>query len=107
MSNYTNRTTCRACSSKELKQVLDLNTQPLANSYHKGEELEEFPLALNLCENCFHLQLSIVVNPDLMFKNYLYVSGTSKTLNEYFDFFVDPYCCLSFIKLVFLPKKPA
>jgi len=67
--------------------ILDLGTQPLANSYHKGEHLEEYPLALNLCDKCFHLQLSVVVDPDLMFKNYLYVSGTSKTLRDYFDDF--------------------
>ena len=29
-----------------------------------------------------------MVNPDLMFKKYLYVSGTSKTLHEYFEQFV-------------------
>jgi len=89
MLNYIEKKTCRACLNKNLKQVLDLNTQPLANSYHEGQELEEFPLALNVCSDCFHLQLNVVVDPDLMFKNYLYVSGTSKTLNEYFDKFVD------------------
>src|SRR3989344_5045684 len=40
-----------------------------------------------LCQACFHAQLSVAVNPDLMFKHYLYVSGTSKTLKEYFDWF--------------------
>jgi ubiquinone/menaquinone biosynthesis C-methylase UbiE len=29
----------------------------------------------------------VAVNPDLMFKNYLYVSGTTKTLRDYFDWF--------------------
>ncbi len=33
------------------------------------------------------LQLSHTVNPDIMFKNYLYVSGTSQTLRDYFDDF--------------------
>ena len=89
MQNYTEKTTCRVCSSHNLKEVLNLNDQPLANSYHKGDEQEHFPLRLNLCETCFHLQLSVVVNPDLMFKDYLYVSGTSKTLHEYFVDFVE------------------
>ena len=87
MSNYTQKTLCRACNSLQLTEILDLNNQPLANSYHTGEELETFPLKLNLCRNCYHLQLSVVVNPDLMFKQYLYVSGTSRTLNEYFENF--------------------
>jgi SAM-dependent methyltransferase len=33
------------------------------------------------------LQLSIAIDPNLIFKNYLYVSGTSRTLNEYFEEF--------------------
>ena len=31
--------------------------------------------------------MSHAVNPDLLFKNYLYVSGTSQTLRDYFDWF--------------------
>ena len=40
---------CLACGSENLKLTLDLNTQPLANSYKltKDEKQEEFPLAIN------------------------------------------------------------
>lgn len=87
MNDYKEVKKCRCCNSKVFT-ILNLNDQPLANSYHKiDDELKDFPLKLNLCKKCFHLQLSIVVNPDLMFKNYLYVSGTTYTLKEYFDFF--------------------
>jgi SAM-dependent methyltransferase len=68
--------------------VLDLGKQPLANSYHKkGEMLPSYPLALNVCSNCFHAQQAVAVRPDLMFKQYTYVSGTSQTLRDYFDWF--------------------
>jgi len=86
-ANYKTVFICRACNQDQIVTILDLQEQPLANSYHQGEQLEEFPLKLNLCVDCFHLQLSIVVNPDLMFKNYLYVSGTAQTLRDYFDDF--------------------
>jgi SAM-dependent methyltransferase len=80
---------CICCESENLIELLDLGNQPLANSYHKKDEiLPVFPLKLNLCKECFHLQLSHIVNPDLLFKNYLYVSGTSKTLRKYFEWFV-------------------
>ena len=88
MQNYTEVSKCRVCSCSDLFEVLDLNKQPLANDYHKGEEKETFPLKINACKECFHVQLSVVVDPDLMFKEYLYVSGTSKTLHEYFERFV-------------------
>ena len=85
---YKEKLNCICCNSVNLIQVLDLKDQPLANSYHTiDERLDKFPLKLNLCNNCYHLQLSHIVNPDLLFKNYLYVSGTTKTLLSYFDWF--------------------
>ena len=80
---------CFACGNSDLRSILDLGQQPLANNYHNGEFQEKYPLNLTLCQDCYHLQLSHTVNPDLMFKNYLYVSGTAKTLRDYFDFFAN------------------
>lgn len=82
---------CLACGSHKLSLTLDLGEQPLANSYKdsKEEQQETYPLAINHCQDCFHVQLTHAVNPDLMFKNYLYVSGTSKTMKEHFKWFAD------------------
>lgn len=82
---------CLACGSTELNLILDLNSQPLANSYKttKAEKQDSYPLAINHCESCHHVQLTHAVNPDLMFKDYLYVSGTSKTMNEHFEWFAE------------------
>lgn len=75
---------CRCCGDSKLVRYLDLGEQPLANSYHKNDvSLDLFPLEVMLCENCFHSQLSIVVEPSLMFKHYLYVSGTTKTFRDH------------------------
>lgn len=81
---------CLCCGNESLTTVLDLNKQPLANSYVNSiDQIEDYyPLALNWCNNCTHLQLTHAVHPDLLFKNYLYVSGTTKTLHDYFDNFV-------------------
>ena len=81
------KTDCIACGGSELIQILDLKEQPLANSYHSGEKLKEYPLGLNLCKSCYHLQLTHIVNPDELFKNYLYISGTTRTLKDYFKWF--------------------
>ena len=89
MQKYTEINKCRVCHSSDLFEVLDLNKQPLANDYHDGEDKDTFPLKINACRECYHVQLSVVVNPDLMFKEYLYVSGTSKTLHSYFERFVE------------------
>ena len=81
---------CLCCDNEDLKLILDLNEQPLANSYLKNQNDVEnvFPLAINYCSNCTHTQLTHAVDPEDLFKNYLYVSGPTKTLKEYFDWFV-------------------
>jgi cyclopropane fatty-acyl-phospholipid synthase-like methyltransferase len=80
---------CLACNGTNLEKYLDLGSQPLANSFRpKGIELPSYPLAVNLCTDCFHTQLTVGVAPELLFRNYLYVSGTTKTLTEYFKNFV-------------------
>lgn len=91
MQNCEEIKNCIACGSEDLVLVLDLNEQPLANSYKKSvDELElHFPLAINRCEHCYHVQLTHRVNPDLMFKDYAYVSGTAKTQLEYFEWFAE------------------
>ena len=88
-SLYKKLDTCIACGSGNLQPVLDLGMQPLANSYKKtvDEREDYFPLAINVCKDCSHTQLTHSVHPDLLFKNYLYVSGTTKTQLDYFDWF--------------------
>ena len=82
---------CLACDSDQLVPILDLNDQPLANSYKKNKDDHEdsYPLKIHRCENCYHVQLTHAVNPDLIYKNYLYVSGTTSTYVEYMDWFAD------------------
>jgi SAM-dependent methyltransferase len=84
-------TECLCCGSEHLELTLDLGTQPMANSFLEAEDTPElvFPLKLNRCTECSHLQLSHAVDPDLLFRNYLYVSGTSQTLKDYFDWFAN------------------
>lgn len=91
MENAKELKECLCCGSTDLVLTLNLGDQPMANSYLTSADDPEltFPLQLNRCKNCYHLQLSHAVNPDLLFKNYLYVSGTSQTLREYFDWFAN------------------
>jgi len=79
---------CRYCETVLPKPFLDLGTSPLANNFPTKEALNKeearFPLALSLCPSCRLVQLSHIVPPDLMFKNYLYVSSTTKTFQKHF-----------------------
>uniref|UniRef100_A0A6C0KN39 Methyltransferase putative zinc binding domain-containing protein n=1 Tax=viral metagenome TaxID=1070528 RepID=A0A6C0KN39_9ZZZZ len=83
-SDYKTIPLCLCCK-KDNQLFLDLGLQPLANNYHKLEELcEVYPLQLKYCSNCFHCQLSHAVDPEILFKTYKYVSGTSQTGLNFF-----------------------
>jgi 2-polyprenyl-3-methyl-5-hydroxy-6-metoxy-1,4-benzoquinol methylase len=90
MDNYRELKNCLCCENEDLRTVLDLGEQPLANNSHatKDEPENKYPLKLNFCNKCTHLQLKHAVNPDLMFRQYLYVTGTGQTIRDYFDWFV-------------------
>ncbi|MDP9246221.1 MAG: class I SAM-dependent methyltransferase [Chloroflexota bacterium] len=68
--------------------MLDLGSQPLANSFLAPADLAapepRYPLELCRCTSCGHMQLSLTVPPEIMFRNYLYVSGTSETIPAHF-----------------------
>ena len=75
---------CLCCKTSN-KLLLDLGYQPLANNFHKKNMLcENYPLKLMYCQNCYHCQLSHAVDPEILFKNYKYVSGTSQTGLNFF-----------------------
>lgn len=92
MKSVINKYFCRLCFSSNLTRVIKLSETPTANSFLTIKEIEKnqetFPLEVNFCQNCYHLQLSNVVNPNLLFKNYLYVSGTSKVFVDHFENYV-------------------
>ena len=87
ITEFDNLDECLVCSGKRLYRYLDLGSQPLANDLK--DDIEDsrnlYPLQLNVCVDCWHSQLSVAVNPELLYRNYLYVSGTTKTLNDFFD----------------------
>jgi 2-polyprenyl-3-methyl-5-hydroxy-6-metoxy-1,4-benzoquinol methylase len=91
MDDCTPITECLACGNTDLVLTLDLQDQPLANNFqaHGGvrDTDQWYPLAINRCTNCNHLQLTDAVNPELIYTHYLYVSGTSQTNKEHMDWF--------------------
>ena len=87
---YCKKKECRICKSNKLKNILNLNNQPPPNRLDDSFwKLLNVPLILNLCTNCYHLQLEGVLNPIIMYKNYSYLSGTSNTMKSYFKNFVE------------------
>ena len=99
-NQYYRRKNCRQCGSRQLSSAIKLNSTPLANNYlkNKNENYKNdlFPLEVFFCDNCKHLQLIDVVDPKILYENYLYVSGTSKVFIEHFKnyatYLSEKYC---------------
>lgn len=76
------------CGSAKLYKFLDLGEQPLANAFLEKEDLykpePKFPLEVYLCEDCSLAQLIHVVNPELLFRNYVYFSMGMPKLSSHF-----------------------
>jgi SAM-dependent methyltransferase len=79
---------CRICNGTRLVPFLSLGDQPHCNSFLRAEECASveprWPLDMLYCEDCHLVQLGYVVDPRLMFQDYVYVSGTTRTLSEHF-----------------------
>jgi SAM-dependent methyltransferase len=78
------RRSCRACGGGDLQRFLELGRQPLANSFLRDpaefEGEPRFPLDVYHCGECFLVQLVDVIDPEILFRSYLYVTGTSDTI---------------------------
>ena len=81
------RSDCRGCGGSDLERVLILGPTPLANSFlsSPGEFADEpsYPLDLYFCKGCSLVQLLDVIRPDVLFRDYIYATGTSDTMAEH------------------------
>ena len=76
-----NRTACRGCGRSGLEVVLDLGQMPLANAILEEDDLARpeprYPLALAYCPDCWLVQITETVAPELLFREYTYFSSVS------------------------------
>ncbi len=80
-------TACRLCGSRRMSVVLQLGPTPLANAFprHPDEFVDEqtYPLDLAFCPDCSLVQIVDEIDPEVLFRDYIYVTGTSKTIAEH------------------------
>ncbi len=85
---FVKKKTCRLCKSNQLEFLLKLPNIPLVDDYCQKKNikknLRKFPLELVKCLVCRHVQLSIVVNPNILYKKYIYESSSSTDLKNHF-----------------------
>tara|TARA_E500000178_G_C17027077_1_gene758582 strand:+ start:79 stop:1332 length:1254 start_codon:yes stop_codon:yes gene_type:complete len=84
------RTNCRLCESNKLKKILSIPKCPVADKFLDYKNQSSYDvlwtdLDLYFCENCTHVQLLKAVDPDYIWKEYLYHSRLSKHLVKNFN----------------------
>lgn len=88
MERSFSRDTCRLCGSKDLHDFLPLAASPVADAFIPAERLDEpqgvFPMDLWLCGACGHVQLLHIVEPEDIYRDYLYVTQSSPGLVAYY-----------------------
>jgi SAM-dependent methyltransferase len=76
---------CRSCGSEQLETVLSLGRLPLANRLLTEEQLCEpeprYPLDLAFCPDCSLVQITETVPPEVLFRDYPYLSSFSELDN--------------------------
>lgn len=88
--SYKKITECRLCSSKKIKQIYNFGLIPIGNNLLRSKvgslNSKKFPLTLMNCLLCNHFQLSISIDPKILYaKNYTYLTGVTKTFKEHFS----------------------
>jgi novobiocin biosynthesis protein NovU/D-mycarose 3-C-methyltransferase len=88
-------THCRICDTELGEPFLDFGDFPLANSFldspDEFDDEEAFPLAVCSCPDCGYMQLDFVVPPEILYRDYIYVSGTSETVRRHADDLADKF----------------
>lgn len=89
MSDYFKRDDCRLCGSKDLKLIIDMGAVPLGDDFVTREQFDrkqgEYPLEINFCEECGLVQSTTVIDPDIIYSNYLYETSSSLGLMRHFE----------------------
>lgn len=80
--------TCRICGTDRFEGVVSLGLMPLANRFIRPEQAAEaeprYPLEVIRCQECELVQLSVVVDPEILFRDYAYASSASAPVIEHF-----------------------
>jgi SAM-dependent methyltransferase len=85
------RIDCRCCGSKNIQTFLDLGKMPLAGGFlsSKDDQDIKYDLKINFCHDCSLVQISNVIDPEILFQNYSFSSSTVKPLHDHFDSFAE------------------
>ena len=93
MSDSYIRQSCRLCDSNNIKVVLPLQKSPLCDAYLELPKKQKFyNLNLCLCNECGFSQIDTVIDPEIIYRDYIYVTTSSPGLQAHFEKYALEVC---------------
>ena len=96
------RDKCRGCGTSAVRPFFDLGPLPLAGGFldeSKIDTEERYPLLVSVCDHCGLVQIVSPVDPEILFQDYSFATGTIPGLVSHFDAYAE------WISVNFRPKS--
>ncbi|AXK36490.1 class I SAM-dependent methyltransferase [Streptomyces armeniacus] len=78
---------CRVCGAADWQEVVSFGPVPLANSYldpaDSYDDEPRYPLDVVSCRSCRLMTLTHVVDPEVLYRDYSYVTSDSETMDRH------------------------
>ena len=79
---------CRGCATAAVRPFFDLGELPLAGGFLTQEQVaseQSYPLLVSVCDHCGLVQIVSPVDPEILFQDYSFATGTVPGLVRHFD----------------------
>lgn len=87
--NFEKKNECVLCGEKKLTELLNVAETPIANQLKpnlvSSKNQQRYPLDLLICSACSHIQIGTLINPEVLFENYPYLSNSNSSTATRFD----------------------
>jgi hypothetical protein len=101
------RSDCRGCGSSDLNLVFSLKPSPIGDDFVTRARVNvtqpSYPIDLHMCNHCGLAQIMDVIDPEILYGEYIYVTASSMGLAEHFRSYADSVserCSLNLDSLV-------
>jgi hypothetical protein len=93
IKNFYTKINCRLCNSDNIQLVLPLNKSPLCDEYLKEPRKQEFfDLNSYMCIDCGFVQIDTIIDPEVIYRNYIYLTTSSPGLIKHFETYASEVC---------------
>jgi SAM-dependent methyltransferase len=82
------RDVCRGCATPAVRPFFDLGELPLAGGFLDEAQVADekrYPLLISVCEQCGLVQIVSPVDPEILFQDYSFATGTVAGLVRHFE----------------------